>query len=215
MNPILETLINLLFPQKCWNCRSFCNDIFCADCLKQIIRCQPLNFPQDAPLSRIIAFGKYRGILEKIIKKFKFHHHPELAKNLAWLLFRAWRESDDVDDEKEILLEPVPLYFQKEKERGFNQSLLLAQELGKITGFKINQNLVKIKETPPLYELSRSQRLKILKNAFWVMNNRQVAGREIILIDDIFTTGATLFNAALTLKKAGAKKVIGLVIAVA
>ncbi|MDP2668721.1 MAG: double zinc ribbon domain-containing protein [bacterium] len=123
---------------------------------------------------------------------------------------------------------PIPLHFKRQYERGFNQAELLAREFSKITGIAMrNDILKKIKETPAQVEVQNKElRLKNLENAFEVslpphrpsLLRRGAEGgvvleKTIILIDDVSTTGATLMHAATALKNAGAKEIVGFVVA--
>ncbi len=110
-----------------------------------------------------------------------------------------------------MLIVPIPLSARRQAERGFNQSLIIAQELSSYFKIPIIDGLKK-SERPPQSELAAEKRSKNIANAFsWQGEN--LAGQKIILVDDVVTTGATLAEAAKVLKKAGAKKVIGLAVA--
>jgi len=114
------------------------------------------------------------------------------------------------------LVIPAPLSKKRFRERGFNQAELLARAFIRAQGGKLeiaSNALVKTKDTPHQADLSRSERLKNLKRCFSVVNPRAICGRNIILVDDVITTESTMNEMKKTLRKAGAKKVIGIAIA--
>jgi ComF family protein len=115
------------------------------------------------------------------------------------------------------VLVPIPLSKKRAQERGYNQAEMLARaivEAGSARIFEINTGvLVKIKDTPAQTTLRRGQRLKNLKGCFAVVDKNAVAGRNIILVDDVTTTGATLKEARKTLKATGAKRILAVTLA--
>ena len=110
---------------------------------------------------------------------------------------------------------PVPIHKQREKQRGYNQSYLIAKELQKnIKEITINNNaIVKIKNIKPQSELSKLQREKNVKDAYKVKNIEKIIGKKILILDDIFTTGSTVGECSKKLIEAGCKTVDILTIA--
>jgi ComF family protein len=210
---IRDSMAGLFFPHRCLNCNEFSDKIFCQNCRRQIESVPALNFPKKSLLAALVSFGCYRGILERQIKLFKFHGQQHLAGRLGQLLLECFRKTSPISDDCEKLIIPVPLHLKKEAERGFNQSLFLARELGKLLKAEVCLDLIRVKNTRPLYTLSRRSRLKELRNAFVVGNRAAIEGRVVILVDDIFTTGATLYSCARALKQSGARHIIGLTLA--
>jgi ComF family protein len=112
------------------------------------------------------------------------------------------------------LIIPVPLHIKKLRKRGFNQSIILANSLGKKWQIPINFSLLKrSKFTLTQTGLDKKERERNIKGAFEVKDKTKIAGRNIILIDDVYTTGATLNECAKKLIKAGAQKVAVLTLA--
>jgi competence protein ComFC len=107
----------------------------------------------------------------------------------------------------------VPLSKKRLIRRGYNQSQIIASELSRLTKADLYQDLVKIKETKTQVGLTRKERIKNLEGAFALKNERKLAGKRVVLIDDVITTGATLDQCASVLKKAGAREVWGLTVA--
>lgn len=108
---------------------------------------------------------------------------------------------------------PVPLHRKKQKKRGFNQAEILAKEIGLRTGLPVDTTLVKRKiNTVPQKEFSRRERKKNLKNAFEV--TRKIKEKNVLIIDDIYTTGSTIHSMSVLLKKSGAEKTYFLTISI-
>lgn len=135
----------------------------------------------------------------------KFKGIKSLSRPLAKLLF-------DLDIPDTDIIIPVPMTKKALLRRGFNQSLLIAREVSMIKGIPLDiDSLQKTKETLPQVGLEAGERMKNLKEAFFVMGD--IKGKDVLLIDDVMTTGATLRECSKALLKAGATKVICLVIA--
>lgn len=177
---------------------SWTEDHQCQNCLKRppVYERAWTLFPYLPPLQDAICAFKYRG-------KFA------LAKPLAALMIRALPAEIDGD-----LIVPVPLHPARLRAREFNQSLLLATLLGRhLKRPVLTTDLVRIHATDPQTTLTRQERLRNLRQAFAVRNSEVLAGRRVLLIDDVFTTGTTLHECGKTLLKAGALSVFALTLA--
>jgi ComF family protein len=166
----------------------------CGQCLKQ--------FP---PFSKVITFGVYEGVLAEAINQLKFHGVRRLSKPLGTLLSTVSLPAVDG-------IIPVPLHMRSLRERGFNQSLLIARTLSRTLDIPLFMDmLVKKKETPPQIGLSAKKRIVNVKHAFAVRGD--VKGRSILLVDDVMTTGATVRECSHELINAGAREVFVVAIA--
>jgi ComF family protein len=153
---------------------------------------------------RVLFYGLYEGALMEAIRLLKFSSIKRLARPLGELL--AGLELPEAD-----LIVPVPLEKASLKERGFNQTLLIADALSKRCGVPLGTGvLFKIRKTPPQVGLSREERLKNLRGAF---RANDLKGKKVILIDDVITTGATCTECSRALYRAGAKEVTAVVLA--
>jgi len=172
----------------------------CPDCLEQA-----------PPLDACWAALSYAWPWTQLVAQFKFQKEPAWAKAMA-LLMRSAPGIEDAIDAADFLL-PMPLSAQRLAERGFNQALQLAKALD---AAKTQANtLLKLIHTAPQSSLKRSERLQNLAGALAVapLLSATLRGQNVLLIDDVMTSGATLNTAALVLKQAGAMSVKALVFA--
>jgi ComF family protein len=152
------------------------------------------------------ALGTYEGSLQEAIHHWKYEGKTNLTPFFAeWLaegLKRYW-EPDSLD-----LLIPVPLHTQRLRERGFNQALVLVKELSRRTGIPYRKTtLQKKKPTVPQVNFSGAERGKGLRGAFHVIGKEELVGKSALLVDDVYTTGATVNECSRVLRRGGAKRV--------
>ncbi|MEJ2007389.1 MAG: ComF family protein, partial [Acidobacteriota bacterium] len=167
------------------------------------------------------AFGIYRGNLRLLILQFKFRRRERLGKRLGALLVHAWEKLESSVEDKSPLLVPVPLFRSRERERGFNQARRLAEELSRLVakspgGRKLRVEeglLIRKRPTLPQAGLKYAARKENVRGAFGVAGPGSLQDRQVVLIDDVMTTGATLSACAKALKKGGAGKVFALALA--
>ena len=156
--------------------------------------------------------GRYEGLLRELVLGFKFHGRLGQGRLLAGFLAAAWRRAAARDgpgcpDQTPDLLVPTPLHPRRLAWRGFNQSLELARLLGREIGTPVaSQALARLRDTVPQSSLPGRERRTNLTGAF-AADPAQVAGRRVLLIDDVMTTGATVETAAQALRRAGAVRV--------
>lgn len=150
--------------------------------------------------------------VQRAIYQFKFHNKRYYAKIFAQEMaqqYGGWIRKKGIE---EII--PVPLHPARRRKRGFNQAELLAEELGRILQIPVNNEVVfRIKNTKPQKNLNDRERQKNLQRAFGVSPGWK-AGKHVLLIDDIYTTGSTIHRIAKLLKKAGVQNVYFLTISI-
>ncbi len=232
----MKALLNWILPPLCLSCGEIVQDKagLCPDCWGKInfiappfcdLCGIPLAFASGLPAfcdycnNNTPIWDKARSAFvynqdsSSAIIRFKHTDKIWLAPEFARLMLKA---GQDILNEADILA-PVPLHWLRLFRRGYNQSALLAQEICKISGHKFLPYLLqRTRKTPTQGQLSRAQRLLNLENAIRV-NPRQQAqlkDKNIVIIDDVRTTGATLEECCKTLKKSGANKIFALTLAV-
>jgi len=231
-----KTALNVLLPRRCLKCGKIIHtdEEICEYCFNE------LNFILDPycqkcghPLSEIVENAKllcplclkkkrtpfrlsrsamhYDEASKNLILAFKFMDRTENAKLLATMLKFAGR---DIFETGVDLIIPVPLHYNRLLKRRYNQSAFLVRELSKFTNVPADyRSLVRHRNTLPQVDFSGLQRIRNVKDAFSVRNPEKIKGKKIVLIDDVLTTGSTLKESALALKKVGAKSVDTLTVA--
>ncbi len=167
------------------------------------------------------SFGLYTGNLRQVVLRLKYAGDERLGARLGELLASPWDALPQVGEFDSPLIVPVPLHPSRRRERGFNQSDLLAAGLVRALGRQSGGAAPKVakaclrrkRATPPQTGLSVAARRENLRGAFEVVKPREVRGRVIVLVDDVMTTGATLSACARALKRVGAAQVMGLTLA--
>jgi len=168
------------------------------------------------------SYGVYAGKLRAAVLQLKFHGREHLGVRLGSLLLQSWRALEaDYAFREACLIIPVPLHPSRERERGFNQAELVAR--GFIRTMRGHAGVSKIKldarsvvrrlSTVPQSGLSLQRRSENVRRAFEVTSPRRVQGRDVILVDDVMTTGATASACAAALRGAGARRVVVLTLA--
>ncbi len=175
------------------------------------LRCRECRLAEPA-FARAVSYGTYAGELRALIQLLKFDHLPGLAKLLGELLAEAVLQLEGAAGH-ELLVVPVPLYCARERQRGYNQSVLLAERAVKrLRTLRPDWRLTikpkalrRVRSTEAQYVLSKPQRRRNLRGAFEVCDD--VGGLEVLVLDDILTSGATARECARVLKAAGASRV--------
>ena len=189
-----------MLPPLCPKCgRPQASGILCPSC------CQ-----SRSAIDGIRSPFRFAEVIRKAIHQLKYRNLKAISLCLAELL-ADYLEANPLPGEAII---PVPLYPRRLRERGYNQSSLLARELGKLTKLPMIEDcLIRVKEAQPQVKTATvEERWKNVTGAF-ICQNEEVSGKQIILIDDVCTSGATLESCALAVKSKGATSVWGLTLA--
>lgn len=206
-----KAVLDLIYPKKCFSCGKD-RVYFCDDCLKNLEEPPSLYIEW---LDGLVVGGSVKNkALFKAIKFLKYRGGAEIASDLGRLLAQRAKEKIPFFGPNTILM-PIPLFYKRERERGFNQAELLARAISGALKIPFKKDILeRIKDTPAQAKTSsRKERFENIKNAFELKRDLSLWRPEVILVDDVLTTGATMSEAAKTLRKAGAKKIIGLVVA--
>lgn len=227
-------LLDILFPKKCVGCKRN-GGYFCQDCIRNILqtdllcpKCEKLAIGgQVHPICKrkfgldgLWSLGVYKGSLKEAIKTLKYRGVKELAEILSDILIEYWVKYqpfllDQIKKErgKGWILVPVPLHWYRENNRGFNQSSLLGQSLSKKIGLDYLEALKRERYTQPQVGLKGKQRQQNIRKAFILNDSYKLQNTNVLLIDDVWTTGSTLRECCYILKRAGAKKVWAITLA--
>jgi len=158
----------------------------------------------------VIALGPYAGPIRHLCLRLKAERNAWLAPWLAGVLAEARAEALRVPGDSWVV--PIPLHWRRRWWRGYNQSEALALGLSKRLALRLARPLRRVRATPPLARSGRSERARAMRDAFRAKASPSLQGRVVLLVDDILTTGATCGAAARTLKRAGAARVIAVVV---
>lgn len=202
---MLKAFLNLFLQSNCPLCQRPTPEEFCLHCTRQLQKChiEDCSYLWKNSLP-VFAWGKYSGNLKRAIAVMKYENYPEIARPLGQWLGEAWLANSNHSLQKLIVV-PIPLHPNKQKKRGYNQAALIAKSFCEITGLKFRQNgLLRLRETEAQFNLSSSEREKNLIDAFGIGKDlHRQNDTPILLIDDIYTTGATAKSAVKTLQKNG------------
>ena len=238
LHKIIHKIIDFIFPPQCYICGKMLHDEdgLCFECLSKINfitnpRCyccgRPFEFklPQNGKsknllcpkcltkkpkFDRCISAVRYDDTSKKIILPFKHGDKTQLAKFMGKIMFNVGKELlKDTD-----IIIPVPIHFTRLLKRKYNQASLIGNIISKLSKKNIqHNNLVRIVATKSQGHLNKTQRKQNIHNAFMIRAPQEIKGKNILLIDDVYTTGVTVNECAKTLKKNGAKKVFVLTFA--
>ena len=234
---IVFGLADILFPPQCPECGTVLTHDreypFCPECLSTISftaspLCTSCGLPfteteganhlcedcilSKPPFSIARSLGKYETALLNTIHLFKYHGKISVGENLGGMMAKACYDSLAIENYSLII--PVPLHPKRLRERGFNQSLILARQISKM--FSIPLDFIALRRkisTEAQVNLSGRQRMANVRGAFEVADRSRIEGKKILLIDDVYTTGSTAKECSKILMKSGAKEVAVLTLA--
>jgi ComF family protein len=224
----LLTRLTCALPSQCAVCHAWPAQAVCEACVGRFAQPRPrcrscaLPVPEDVehcgacikqtpPLDLCLAAVAYEYPWSGLIGRYKFGARPGWSQALA-LLMRSTPWVEPALEAADLLL-PMPLSLERLRQRGFNQALELARQLAPA---KVDAGLLlRLRDTPAQSALPREARLRNVRGAFGVASGREkaLAGRRVVLVDDVMTSGASLFAAAQVLRAAGAAHITALVLA--
>jgi ComF family protein len=237
---LADAVLNLFYPDACFICYApIARQQDCGLCLRcwertqalQLVRpwCPSCGLPVSYPdtetahlcgecvsspplFSGARSYGNYSGELSRIIQEFKFRGRRNLVRLLGPLMARAF--FDSWDREQIDMLIPIPLHPKRRRERGFNQSELLARSLSTMLALPCcSQVIRRVRYTEPQVGLRDPERLRNVRGAFCCVRPDLAARKRLLLIDDVMTTGATARSATESLLSGGALRVSILTVA--
>lgn len=210
-----QTFLDLIYPPKCPTCKANVSEqgAWCLSCQGKIVAVRPITMGEHklTSLDSCWTVCEYTGSLKRIIHDMKFRRQERYGVYLEWLIKNYARLTSFGALDCAI---PVPLHVQRFKERGYNQTDAIFKAYFQREKLPwMPELLQRTRHTIPQWELKSAQRQKNIAGAFLAPYPERVINKNIILVDDIFTTGITLDECAKVLKQAGASKVHALVVA--
>lgn len=206
-----QQLLQLLLANACALCQRSTAGSLCSSCQQQIQYCQlPTPLQATAMGVPLLSWGAYEGSLKRAIAAFKYGRNPGLAQDLGLELGKTWRSYHSPTPCPSPLLVPIPLHPSKLQQRGFNQAELLAHWVGRVgQASYLGDGLRRLQATQAQHSLSPSARRQNLAQALAVNHQRLkvLRSRPVWLVDDIYTTGATVEAATQVLTRAGVRVV--------
>lgn len=221
---VKEFLLDILFPKKCVACGKL-DTLFCEKCRAKIVFLKTQNCPYclkittrgrvcssckgKSALTGVYVVAHYEEPLKSVIQKYKYEFIKALKDDLSDI---AWPYLEDFP--KNAVLTCVPSSPKRMAWRGYNQVEEIANILARNTGMRFYPNLLKRTEYKiPQTQLRRKERFENVKNAFKVDKKIDLSGKQVVIFDDLVTSGATLDACAKELRKAGATRIWGFVLA--
>jgi ComF family protein len=230
-----NVMLNVLFPVVCFGCgKEGTYTYICKQCEVFMVEaafvcpvCQHGSFTGERHqhckarygLDGLIGIWEYEGFVKQCISQIKYqgvtHAIGEIVERAFGVMAQNTQRADIFLSfllSEDTFLTYVPMAKSKEKKRGFNQAVCLAREIGKITKKEVLPLLQKIRDTHSQTELDKKQRLENVKGSFQLQSEIQIP-KNVVLVDDVWTTGATLKECCKVLKRAGAENVWGFTLA--
>lgn len=208
---VKKFIFDIIFPIECLGCGRE-GEWLCESCFEKIM--PDIHFTRGENLDKIITLYSYNNeIIKKLIHGMKYRFVEELALPIGALLFRELKKVEGQVGKPDFIT-PVPLHKKRLLERGFNQSELLALKISEYFGCSVEKDVIaRSRLTASQVSLDGVGRKENMRDAFLAVDISKILNQKIILIDDVFTTGATMEACARVLKNVGAREVLGLALA--
>lgn len=212
---VINGILNLLYPPVCGFCDKINKTSICTKCnlkIKNSIVCK-IDYYYDRNFTKHMYISKYDGIIRDKIVQYKFNDKIYIYKSFVDLILKNKKIYSFLKNYDIIV--PVPISKKRKRQRGYNQSELLAKGIcEKISTLKLQtQVLYKKVNNVPQSTLSKKDRMDNVKNVYKLRNSNNLENKKIVLLDDVFTTGNTVNECSRLLKIAGAQTVDVLTIA--
>lgn len=225
MNKILkiqEKISNLLYPPICGICEKISKDTLCPKCNLELKKQAEVNILQKEEIEEnikkekyfeeLMYIFKYEGQVRKLILDYKFNEKSYLYKTFVNFLLKNEKIFENIKKYDKII--PVPISKKRNKERGYNQSMLIADEIANKTNLGlVNNCLIKTKNIIEQSKLNKEDRQQNIQGVYSLQNERLITNKKILLVDDIYTTGSTVNECCKILQQANPKTIGVLVLA--
>ena len=219
ISELIDAVVELIFPSRCAGCKSASSESICAECLAKIETikdplCRRCGRPTEHEVvecrdcrGKKLYFDKaralfvYNGVVQDIVHSFKYERETRLASVFAeQIINNNWYFDLDI-------VTFVPLFNRKKTQRGYDQAELISIEISRITGICHKRLLKRDRNTKDQNKLDHVARRKNVSGAFSSIGDHLVIGKNILLVDDVYTTGRTINECAKVLKATGANNV--------
>ena len=234
MNEILkiqEKIINLIYPQTCGICGKINNKTICSKCNIQLKKQEKMviltkekleenSLEMEKHFEELMYIFKYEGQIRELILDYKFNEKSYMYKTFVNFLLKNKKIFENIKKYDKII--PVPISKKRYKERGYNQSLLIAKEISMQISYETNNNiklelvnncLIKTKNIIEQSKLNKEDRQHNIQGVYTLKNGSILTNKSILLIDDIYTTGSTVNECSRVLQQAKPNKIGVLVLA--
>lgn len=228
---IQEKIINLIYPQTCGICGKINNKTVCSKCNIQLKKQEKIgiltkekleenSLEMEKNFEELMYIFKYEGQIRELILDYKFNEKSYMYKTFVNFLLKNKKIFENIKKYDKII--PVPISKKRYKERGYNQSLLIAKEISMQISYETNNNiklelvnncLIKTKNIIEQSKLNKEDRQHNIQGVYTLMNGSILTNKSILLIDDIYTTGSTVNECSRVLQQAKPNKIGVLVLA--
>lgn len=206
---ILERALDLIFPPICGFCGKVDIKYICRDCFKIVnsIAVNKVDNYYNKYFTKHLYIFKYEEIIREKIIDYKFEGKGYLYRTFAEAILM---NKENIEFIKQYdLLVPIPIHKKRKRQRGYNQSELIAKVIvDEIKNIKLQTNILKKdKNIAPQSTLRKKDREKNIKDVYGIINSEKIKNKKILLLDDIFTTGSTANECSKVLVEAGCKEI--------
>lgn len=219
---IQEKISNLLYPPICGICEKINKDGLCPKCNLELKKQAEVNILQKEEIEEnikkekyfeeLMYIFKYEGQVRKLILDYKFNEKSYLYKTFVNFLLKNEKIFENIKKYDKII--PVPISKKRNKERGYNQSMLIVEEIANKTNLElVNNCLIKTKNIIEQSKLNKEDRQQNIQGVYSLQNERLITNKKILLVDDIYTTGSTVNECCKILQQANPKTIGVLVLA--
>ncbi len=198
-------LLQILYPKQCLICGKLEQDTICSKCYKNLKIEGKIDVYNNKSFNEHLYLFKYEGKVRNMIIDYKFNDKAYLADLFTKTILKNEKICRKI--KKYDIIIPVPIHKKRKSERGYNQSELIVRNLAKnLKTELVTDLLIKQKNTLPQSSLSKKQREENVKQVYKLQNKQKIENKKIILLDDIYTTGATAEECSKLLKRVRCKR---------
>lgn len=209
-----------MYPPICGICEKISKDALCPKCNLELKKQAEVNILQKEEIEEnikkekyfeeLMYIFKYEGQVRKLILDYKFNEKSYLYKTFVNFLLKNEKIFENIKKYDKII--PVPISKRRNKERGYNQSMLIAEEIANKTNLElVNNCLIKTKNIIEQSKLNKEDRQQNIQGVYSLQNERLITNKKILLVDDIYTTGSTVNECCKILQQAN-PKIIGVLV---